>query len=110
MPMLRCLKAVPPILCHFISSKISRVRAKHVADDLLIGSSGGHRHQSHELQVRHGIDLLGQVHRRADGHAVFLRFFRCVDLHQHRLRLLDFAGLRFQLFRQPQRIDAVNQR
>ena len=27
-PMLRCFSPVPTILCHFISSKISRVRAK----------------------------------------------------------------------------------
>ena len=83
MPMLRWRRPVPPILCHFISSKISRRAGEGVAELRFVGVERGHGHQADELEVGHRVDLLGEVDRRADGDAVLLRLFAGVDLQQH---------------------------
>ena len=69
-PMLRCRRPAPPILCQRISSKISRVREKPGGLWPRV-IERGHRHQPDELQIGHRIDLLGQMHCRPDRNAKF---------------------------------------
>src|SRR5215469_10516204 len=68
-----------------------------------------HGHEANELEVGHGIDLLGQVHRRPDGDAELARLLTGVDLEQQGDSAIEFAGLRTQLLGESKAVDAVDQ-
>src|SRR5437588_96085 len=72
------------------------------------GFERSHRHQPDELKVFHRIDLLGEMHRRADGDAELARLFAGIELHKHGNFSRNLRCLRVDLFSESQAVDAVN--